>query len=162
MTRNYNSLITDLDEWESHNRCKIGPDGWLAGMGSFNLAVAFSYLFHPEFIVHDDCVFIAPFSEQSEKNYNSFKALAEHDKSKTEVTINHIHLMDLFPACDEKPTREQILYLGRTLKDMWKLKLNRDFPKRDFIVSFPEDYTEDLFEYEITFWQKRNETNENG
>lgn len=156
--RNYNSLITDLDEWESHNGFHIGPDGWLAGMGSFNFAIAFTSLFHPEFIIHDDCVFIAPLSEQDEKNYKSFLVSSNDDRSKTEVTINHKHLMDLFPNSDETPTREQILYLGRILKDMWQLKLDRDFPDRIFVVSFPEDYSEDLHEYEITFWQQRNET----
>ncbi len=154
--RNYNSLITDLDEWESHNGFKIGPNGWLAGMGSFNLAVAFSSLFHPEFIIHDDCIFIAPFTQQSEKNYRSFQEMSEHDKCKTEVTMNHMHIIDLFPGSDDTPTREQILYLGRTLKDMWQLKLDRDFPDRNFVVSFPEDHTDDLYEYEITFWQERD------
>lgn len=153
--RNYNSLITDLDEWESHNGCEIGPAGWLAGMGSFNLAVAFSSLFHPEFIVHNDCVFIAPYTEQDKKNQSSFMSCSDYDRSKTEVTINHLHLMDLFPNDVETPTREQILYLGNVLKDMWQLKLNRDFPDRNLVVSFPEDYAEDLYEYEITFWQER-------
>ena len=155
--RNYNELITDLDDWESHNGFEIGPDGWLAGMGSFNLAVAFTSRFWPEFVVHDDCVFIAPFRDLQVKNYNSFQNTTDGDKTRTEVTMNHQHLLDFFPNEEGKPTREQVLYLGRILKDMWQLKLNRDFPDRVMEVSFPEDYSEDLMDYEITFWQEREE-----
>ena len=156
--RNYNALITDLDDWEAHNGFTIGPDGWLAGMGSFNLAVAFSSLFWPEFTIYDDCVFMEPFTEHHIANYKSFQRRSDFNKCSTEVTMNHQHLMDFFPNERTKPTREQIIYLGRTLKDMWQLKLNRDFPDRRLIVSFPEEYAADLNEYEITFWQEREET----
>lgn len=67
--RNYNELITDLNDWDAHNECEIGPEVWLAGMGSFNLAVAFTSLFWPEFVIHDDSVLIAPFTEQRLKNF---------------------------------------------------------------------------------------------
>jgi len=153
--RNYNHLITDLDDWESHNGFKVGPDGWLAGMGSFNLAVAFTSLFWPEFTVHDDCVFMAPFSDQDRKNYESFLTITDQNKKSTEMTINHRHLLDIFPNQAEPPSREQVLYLGTMLKEMWQLKLNRDFPERRFVVSFPEGAFEDLADYEITFWQQR-------
>ncbi|MFC7339670.1 hypothetical protein ACFQY0_20970 [Haloferula chungangensis] len=153
--RDYNDLITDLDDWESHNSCEIGPDGWLAGMGSFNLAVAFSSLFWPEFVTHDDCVFMAPFRDHDAQNYQRLPTGCDDDKTRTEVTLNNQHLLDLFPNEKARPTREQVIYLGRTLKDMWQLKLNRDFPDRRMVVSFPEDYSDDLMDYEITFWQER-------
>ena len=153
--RNYNELISDLDDWEAHNGFKIGPDGWLAGMGTFDLAVAFTSLFWPEFVVHDNSVFIGPFTDQRAKNYLSWQASASSDKRETEKVMNHQHLLDLFANQDPKPTREQILYLGRTLKDMWQLKLNRDFPERVMVVFFCEDVSDDLMDYEITFWQER-------
>jgi hypothetical protein len=156
--RNYNNLITDLDDWDAHNNCEMGPDGWLAGMGSFNYAVAFSSLFWPEFVVYDNCVFFAPFREHDVQNYSRLPHTSDEDKCRTEVTLNHKHLLDFFPNEEAKPTREQVIYLGRILKDMWQLKLNRDFPDRVIVVSFPEDYSEDLMDYEITFWQEREST----
>jgi len=75
--------------------------------------------------------------------------------TRTEVTMNHQHILDLFPNTEESPTEEQVVYLGRVLKEVWQLKLDRDFPDRKMIVSFPEDQVDDIIEYEITFWQER-------
>jgi hypothetical protein len=56
-------------------------------------------------------------------------------------------------------TREQVLYLGRLLKLIWQAKLVLEFPGRDIMVSFPEDLPEglsdDLLQYQITFYQNR-------
>ena len=160
--RDYNEIITDLDAWESHNGFHIGADGWLQGSGSFNLAVAFTSLFWPEFTVHEDSVFHGPFSELDERNFDSFSKKSGDDPTPTEVAMNHRHIVDLFPNEDGMPTRDQVLFLGRILKEMWTAKLKLDFPDRRFVVSFPEDYTEDLVDYEITFWEERDLSNDSG
>ncbi len=46
-----------------------------------------------------------------------------------------------------------MVYLGRLLREMWVAKLHRDFPEKDFIVSFYEGPSEGLLDYEITFFQ---------
>ena len=164
--RDYHQLITDLDDWESHNKCPISVDCWLQGSGSFNLAVAFTSVFWPEFVTHDQSVFLAPFDEARRKSYDGFRALeadgVADSITRTEVTMNHQHIADLFINDPDGPTREQVLYLGRTLKNIWELKLANEFPERKFVVSFPEDFSEDLSDYEITFWEERDRNPEQG
>jgi hypothetical protein len=72
--------------------------------------------------------------------------------------INHRHITDIFLNSEFKPNRDIVLYVGRLLKDTWQTKLNRDFPDRKITVSFPEDFSEDLVEYEISFFQETHET----
>jgi hypothetical protein len=69
--------------------------------------------------------------------------------------MNHVHILDIFPNPLVKPSRQMVLYVGKLLKDVWQAKLKRDFPDRRIIVSFPDDYSEDLLEYEVTFFQER-------
>ena len=45
---------------------------------------------------------------------------------------------------------------GMTLKDMWTAKLRRDFPDREFVVSFPEEFDPEVDDPEITFYTKRD------
>jgi len=80
------------------------------------------------------------------------------DKSAVEAMMNHRHICDLLPdpSAERKPTREQVLFVGRVLKEMWSCKLRRDFPAMRFTVSFPEDYNEDLVDYEISFFHNPN------
>ena len=63
-----------------------------------------------------------------------------------------MHTPHLFPYAEPEPTQEQIIFLGRKLKDMWQTKLNRDFPDQQITVSFPEEPEDDLLSYEITFF----------
>lgn len=155
LMRNYNQLITDLDEWDAHNGCKIGADGWLQAMGTFNLAVAFTSLFWPEFTEHQNSVFIAPFEEGHIENYERGLIATEGNVTSVEATLNHQHILDIFPNAETEPSREQVLFLGKVLKEMWGAKLKQDFPSRKFVVSFPEDYSDNLIDYEITFWEVR-------
>jgi hypothetical protein len=43
--------------------------------------------------------------------------------------------------------------LGRLLKEMWQAKVDRDFPGRGVVVSFPENAGDDLLGYEITVFR---------
>lgn len=43
------------------------------------------------------------------------------------------------------------------MKDMWETKLMRDFPDQNITVSFPEDDSDDLTDYEVTFFIARKE-----
>jgi hypothetical protein len=72
-----------------------------------------------------------------------------------EAVLNHRHLFDLFLG-SERPTRESVRHFGLVLKDMWTAKLRRDFPDRDFIVSFQEDFDLEVDD-PITFYTKRDQ-----
>jgi hypothetical protein len=41
------------------------------------------------------------------------------------------------------------------MKELWQVKLNRDFPGRKITVDFPEEDDMDLIDYEITLFQER-------
>jgi hypothetical protein len=73
-----------------------------------------------------------------------------------ESVINHRHIVDLFVNPKLQPTRDQLVYIGRALKDIWSAKLRRDFPTRDITVSFPEGEYSELTDYEITFFQNEH------
>ena len=68
-----------------------------------------------------------------------------------EAVLNHRHVRDLFAGT--QPSREQVVYLGRLLREVWAAKLARDFPDRRFVVSFPEEGCEGLLDYEVSFYQ---------
>jgi hypothetical protein len=131
----------------------VDPETWLSFSGSFELTIAFGTLFWPEFTIYDDCVFFAPFTEASRKSYLGFMEQTKGHKRSVEAVMNHQHIVDLFPSADIPPTREQVLFVGRMLQDVWQTKLNRDFPERTIRVFFPDDHSEDLLDYEITFFQ---------
>ena len=67
--------------------------------------------------------------------------------------MNHHHIADLIGGVVELPSHEVVLAVGQLLRELWTAKLSRDFPNRKFVVSFPEDYSSDVVDYEITFYQ---------
>lgn len=144
----FTKLIPELSDW--NNGAGISVESWVACSGSFELAVGYSRLFWPEFVEHDGCVLFAGFSEDF---YRGCGARCGSDRRSLESVMNHRHVFDHFSHAGGSATVDQILYLGRVLKDIWQAKLARDFPDRTFVVSFPEGPFEDLFEYEVTFWQ---------
>ena len=77
------------------------------------------------------------------------------NRQAVEAVLNHRHILDLFYRPELKPTRAQVVYLGRLLKEMWAAKLQRDFPGKRFVVSLSEEEIEELLDYQVTFFQER-------
>lgn len=153
----FNDLTVEFEQWNQANhwtgRDRMTLEKWAHCTGNYRQLAGYGRILWPSFIEHDDCVFhLEGFAEKGYKEW--LKHL--RDKTRVEAMINHVHILDMFPADQDKPSRELVLYLGRLLKDVWQTKLNRDFPDRRIIVSFPEDYSSDLIDYEITFYQERN------
>jgi hypothetical protein len=107
-------------------------------------------LFWPNFTEHDGCVFFAGFSEDS---YRGFMQHTGGNRQAVEAVMNHWHILDLFPG--SRPAREQVVYFGRLLREVWASKLASEFPHRRFVVSFPEEPFEDFLDYEVTFFTER-------
>src|SRR6266496_1283812 len=147
-SKTFADLIPELKLW-NHGQ-GIDIDAWIACIGNFEQAIGYSRLFWPDFVEHDGCVLAAGFSEES---YRGFMAQTGGNKRAVESVMNHRHIVDLFGDPKLRPTREQVVYLGRILKDLWSAKLRRDFPTRSITVSFREGEYEDLTDYEITFFQ---------
>ena len=152
MSKEINKLIPELLLW--NNGEGIDAEDWLSCMGNYELAVAYAEFFWPQFVEHDGCVFRGSVNE---KNYRDWIVSTKSHKTSVEAVMNHVHILDIFPDVEKPPSKEQIRYLGRKLKEMWKAKLLRDFPDKNITVSFHEDDSDDLLNYEITFYQEREE-----
>lgn len=114
-----------------------------------NGMAAYQKLFWPNFVEHDDCVFLA----LDEAIYRQWLKQTGGDKRKVEAVMNHRHIIDLLPSAVELPSRNLVVSFGKLLRDVWGTKLSRDFPARHFCVTFPSEEYEDLRLYEITFYQ---------
>jgi hypothetical protein len=147
----YSLLIPELPDW--NNGKGIDVDSWLGCKGDFQLAIAFSRLFWPEFVEHEGCVLFAGFSPAA---YRDFLAACKGDRAAVESVMNHQHILDLFYHAAQTATAAQIVYLGKVLKDILTVKLRADFPRRTFTVEFDEGPFDDLLEYQVTFWQPGN------
>ena len=142
-------LIPELRDWNAGDG--IDLRSWLTCVGSFQHAIAYGDLFWPKFAEFDGCVFFCGFSEES---YQRFMRQTNGNKQAVETVMNHRHILDLFSNSDLKPSLKQVVYLGRLLQEVWAAKLSRDFPAKQFVVSFPDHSSDDLLEYEITFFQE--------
>jgi hypothetical protein len=144
-------LIPELKNWKVGGAV-AGPDEWIRAIGTFEHLVAYSRILWPDFVEHDDCLFFAGFNTD---NYKGFMTQMNGDKTSVEAVMNHRHVSDLFCNANPKPARPVIQYVGRLLRDAWQAKLDREFPDRRILVTFPEDDWEDLLQYEVTFFQER-------
>ena len=133
-------LITDLINY--------GPDAksWIFNFGNFDLAVGYTLIFWPKFIVIDNYVLR---HGATRKNLLDFLKATNGDSIAAQAVINHIHISDLhFKTLNDAQAR----YLGRTLREIYQAKLQADFPDRTFVVSFTDEPGPGL-DYELTFWE---------
>ena len=145
-------LVPETRDWNGGRGISVAD--WIECVGSVEHAIGYGELFWPEFVELDGCVF---FAGVTEGNYKAFLEQTGGDKRAVEAVLNHRHLLDLF--VDSQPTREQVVYLGRLLREMWAAKLARDFPARRFVVRFPEAGRVDLLDYEVSLYQGEAERN---
>lgn len=134
-------------------------EDWIVDEGNMKLAIGYSTIFWPEFLVHDDCVFLK--SHFSLSNFNNWKETSYIENySQIEYVINHTHILDLFTSDKQDDiTLDQIKYLGHILKEVYETKLKVQFPDRKFVVQFNGDEDcESLIHYEVAFYQKINTT----
>ena len=154
-------LIPELKDWKKKNGESFDIQDWIACEGNIKLAIGFSSIFWPDFLEHDGCVLLA--SRFSLKSFNDWtKAEYVMHYGQIESVFNHSHLVDFFSWENQKEINiDQIRYLGNMLKQMYQSKLKSDFPEKVFEVAFngDEDY-EDLYDYEITFYQPQNDVRE--
>jgi hypothetical protein len=151
MSEEMNKLIPELPLW--NNGDGIDIEGWVSCMGNYEFAVAYGEFFWPRFVEHDGCIFRG---EAHEKTYRDWIDHTRGDKTGVESVMNHVHIMDIFPNVETPPSKEQIIFIGKKLKEMWEAKLTRDFPDRTITVSFSEEDSDDLLDYVVTFYQERD------
>jgi len=107
----------------------------------------------PDFGEHDGCVLFRKMDAEGERIYRDWLVRFGGDRRRVEAIMNHYHIADILEGVVESPSHDVVLAFGRFLRELWVAKLSRDFPDRKFVVSFPEDYSDDVLNYEITFYQ---------
>jgi hypothetical protein len=144
------SMAAELGAW--NNGQGIDLDGWVACTGSFSLAVGYAAVFWPRFIEYEGYVLRDGFSVDA---LRGFEAQTPGDRRAVENVMNHLHIADLQHVGCPDLSRDKLVLLGDTLKEIHQVKLQHDFPDRSFEVSFwnPND-PENLMEYELSFWQR--------
>lgn len=143
----FEALIPEMREW--NNGRGIDVDAWISCVGTYELAIGYSRIFWPRFVEYEDLVL----REESftPKSVQGFRSQPGATRASVEAVINHLHLVDLHMNVQEV-TREQLVYLGRVLREIYQARLRMDFPERTFTVSFFEE-SEDLLDLELTFFQ---------
>ena len=148
------SMKSELAAWNGGKG--IDLETWVNCSGNFRLAVGYATIFWPEFVDFEGYILRKGFSE---KSLRGFEAQTKGDRRSVETVMNHLHIADIQHVGCPDLTRDKVLRLGTTLKEIYEVKLAWLFPSRPCRVSFyvpPDD--SDLFEYELTFWQQAHES----
>jgi hypothetical protein len=147
----YRKLIPEIRDWEEHNRCAFDPEQWIRAVGNYEHAIGYAWLFWPSFEVFDGCVLRRGFSTDA---YYGFLKQTNGNRAAVEAVINHVDIFYLFRGSDVQSTREQLVWLGDRLRDMWECKLRRDFPERRLVVAFNgQDEVSDDQDFQLTAYQ---------
>jgi hypothetical protein len=151
------SMKAELEAW--NNGKGIGLVSWVGCQGSFSLAVGYAEIFWPGFVSHNEYILREGFSKTA---LEGFEAQNKGNRQAVEAVMNHLHIADIQHLGCKDLTKDKIIRLGNVLKEIYDAKLKHQFPDSPCTVSFhnPEDQ-EDLMGYEISFWQKQYETNNN-
>lgn len=146
-------MEAELAAWNSGKG--INLEGWVCCEGNFRLAVGYSTVFWPNFVEFENYILVEGYSEEAIREYASQPG---NTPKIVEATNNHLHIADIqYVGCDDI-SKDKIIHLGNILKEIYQAKLSWLFPDKPCVVEFyqPED-SEDLIEYQITFWQKKHE-----
>ncbi|WP_298953899.1 hypothetical protein [uncultured Methylobacterium sp.] len=139
-------LIPDARRWNDGRG--IDPEGWIACIGSYELAVGYSLIFWPRFVRFEGYVLRDGFSEAA---LRGFERSTGRDRTAIEGVMNHLHLADLHP--NAAATEGQLRHLGRVLREIHAAKLARDFPDLRFEIRFDDEPGLDPLLYELSFWR---------
>ncbi|MNF86597.1 hypothetical protein D3C84_690380 [compost metagenome] len=147
------SMQTELSKW--NNGSGIDLESWVGCSGNFSLAVGYITVFWPEFVELEGYIVRAGTLESS---IRSFEAREQIQRKTVELVINHLHIADIqYYGCDDI-SKDKLVILGNTLKEIYESKLKWQFPSKPCTVEFyiPDD-DQDFQEYQISFWQNSNE-----
>ncbi len=143
-------LVPDLATWGD---TPIDIIDWVRGAGSYELAIGYSRIFWPRLVELGDYVLL-----ETNAHPETVRVWEEHlsnDKRAIEAMLNHVHMVDLqgHGAYNEA----QMIDLGRTHREILQAKLAWQFPEKRFEVLFDETPGQAPEDYQVTFWQVRDE-----
>lgn len=147
------SMRAELQAW--NNGRGIDLESWVGCEGRFSLAVGYITIFWPDFVEHDGYILRNGFNIES---LRGFECKEGTTRKSVEWVMNHLHLDGIQYAGCEDISKDKLITLGNTLKEIYEAKLKFQFPNNPCFVEFyiPED-PEDLGDYQISFWQQCHE-----
>ena len=94
----------------------------------------------------------------TDETLNEWLSKMKGDLSAVEAMINHVHIYRLFWEGGDELAEQQVIDLGRKLKNTWELRLRKQFPDKDIVVSFDEEVPKDgwLGDLQVTAYVNRN------
>jgi hypothetical protein len=144
----FDQLIPEMRDW--NDGAGISVQTWIECSGTFKLAIGYSTLFWPEFVEFERYVLRAGFSVES---LRGFERQCGGDRLRIEGLMNHLHLADIQHQGCEDISRERVVYLGRVLSEIYRVKLAWQFPSKRFKVHFDDTPAENITDYVLTFVQ---------
>ena len=145
-------MLPELAQWNRGNG--IDLKSWIGCAGNFLLAIGYSEVFWPRFVLFDD--YILPEGAEPE-TIKTWEKQCKGDKRSVEAVCNHLHIADIQHHGCPDITEQRVVYLGKLLKEIYSAKLAWQFPDRPCEVVFIEpDDRQDLVGFQLTFWQKKH------
>jgi hypothetical protein len=144
----YFTLIPELKDWNNGNGLDV--DSWIGCTGTFPLAIGYSTLFWPSFVAFEGYVLREGFTIEGLRDWERHCGGNRRD---IESVMNHLHIADTHQGGSTGISSERLVYLGCVLRDIYTAKLAWQFPERRFTVCFDDSASEDLTDYQLTFFQ---------
>src|SRR5438477_13104596 len=113
----FGDLIAELPAWNDGEG--IPPETWIECVGSYELAIGYSVVFWPRFVVIDGYVLRAGTTVE---NLREWEQATGRNRQAIEAVINHIHIADLHTNATE-PNDAQVSYLVRVRQEMHAAQL---------------------------------------
>ena len=139
------ALLPEMADWGFPEG--FGANDWIRAAGRYELAIGYSLIFWPRFVVIDGYVLRDGCTAD---HVRAWEKATPENRIAVEAMLNHVHIADIHEG---HATEGQLRYLGRVLREIHEVKLKADYPDRTFIVSFPDEAGLDPVDYELTFWQ---------
>jgi hypothetical protein len=151
------SMESELAAW--NNGAGIDLASWVGCEGRFALAVGYATVFWPEFEKFDGYILRKGFSQKALRGFEEQDGMS---RQSVEWTMNHLHLDSIQHIGCKDISKDKLHLLGSVLKEIHEAKLLWQFPECQFVVQLhvPGDQ-EKLTDYQLSFWQKKHEIQNN-
>jgi hypothetical protein len=123
--------LKDLARWRAANGDQYSLLDYLYGNANLELATAFTALFWPDTVEHEQGVFLK--DRFSVSRFSEWSAACAGDMHDVQVSMNRIVLHDLMPGVEDM-SDGNLGYLQSTVAGMWDARLHRLHPLREFSV----------------------------
>jgi hypothetical protein len=146
------SMVDELSAWNDGKG--ISLQDWAGCRGNFRLAIGYASLFWPSFVQFEDYILTEGFAEA---DVRAFESQDGASPKSVEWVINHVHIADIQHLGCTDISRDKVIFLGNTLREIFQAKLAWQFPDKPCVVDFyrPDD-PDDLMEYQVSFWQSKH------